>query len=246
MLRAFVVMFLSLVAIGLATAKTTSPLRLKDVQVASNYPWKNNIVTTCFWVGEGASGYNRMTNYKSAWDEAWTRNFGGVDCPIKRVKVATAGKTTLPKKFAPTLNPFYVALPFNDVKYPGLAKKYVPWWDQKAWEKDPLKSQCKGRWIMIEHHGRVAFAQWEDVGPFRYDHAKYVFGKDRPRIHSGAGLDISPALRDYLGMQGLDKANWRFVEADEVPYGPWIEYGEQAILYSAIKDEHRRKKNGRG
>jgi hypothetical protein len=26
-----------------------------------------------------------------------------------------------------------------------------------------------------------------------------------------------------------------------VPYGPWIEYGEQAILYSAIKSQTAKK-----
>jgi hypothetical protein len=30
------------------------------------------------------------------------------------------------------------------------------------------------------------------------------------------------------------------VEEDEVPYGPWIEYAEQAILFSAIKAESPR------
>lgn len=205
-----------------------------QIALKSAYPWKRNIVTTCFWIGEGASGYNRTTNYKSAWDEAWTRNYGGVDCPAKR-SPKTSGNPTLPETFAPTLNPFYVALPFNDVKYPRTARRMVPWWDSGKFEKDRWKSQCKGRWVMIEYQGRFCFAQWEDVGPFRYDHAEYVFGKERPRTHSKAGLDISPAVRDYLGLKGLEKTNWRFVENEEVPYGPWIRYAEQAILYSAIK-----------
>lgn len=233
--------FASLVVGATPTGKSRPHhLRLKDITLHSKYPWKKNIVTTCFWIGEGASGYNNTANRKSAWDEAWTQNFGGIDCPIKRVG-NTIGKTTLPKNFAPTLNPFYVALPYNDIKYPSLSKKYVPWWNHKAWETEPLKSQCKGHWVMIEYQGKVAFAQWEDVGPFRYDHARYVFGNERPNIYNDAGLDISPALRDYLGLDGLDKTNWRFVEADEVPYGPWIEYGEQAILYTAIKEEIKKK-----
>ncbi|MFH1066953.1 MAG: hypothetical protein V1746_03545 [bacterium] len=223
-----------------------APLTLKEVRLTSKYPWKRNIVTTHFWIGEGSSGYNAMTNYKSAWDGAWTRNYGGVDCPQKRVNAVLAGATSLPKKFAPTLNPFYVALPFNDVKYPQLARKYVPWWDPEEWQKSGHRSQCKGRWVMIEYKGRVVFAQWEDVGPFRYDHVKYVFGDERPRIHSNAGLDISPAVKDYLGFADLDRASWRFVENSEVPYGPWIEYGELAILYSAIKKESRSKKVDEG
>jgi len=50
-------------------------------------------------------------------------------------------------------------------------------------------------------------------------------------------------VRDYLGLTGLNKTNWRFVEDDEVPYGPWIEYGEQAIIFSAIKAETKEALN---
>jgi hypothetical protein len=217
-------------------------LRASEVQLHSNYPWKKNIVTTTFWIGQGSTGYNSTTNYKSAWDQAWTKNFGGVDCPKDRFGIAKPGSISLPGKFAPTLNPYYVALPYNDIKYPQVSKKYVPWWNHEEYRKNPYKSQCKGRWVMIEFQGRVAFAQWEDVGPLRYDHAAYVFGNERPtREHSGAGLDVSPAVQDYLGLQGRCLTNWRFVEEDEVPYGPWIEYAEQAILFSAIKAESPRK-----
>ncbi|MEM9399618.1 MAG: hypothetical protein AAF984_05370 [Verrucomicrobiota bacterium] len=212
----------------------TKFITLEDVKVYSNYPVKKDIMTTCFWVGEGASGYNSMTNYKSAWDTKWTKSFGGVDAPQFRFSISD-GLISLPKKFAPTLNPFYVALPYNDIKYPKLSRKYVPWWNESEYRKNRYRSQCKGRWVMIERNGRVCFAQWEDVGPFRYDHVRYVFGEERPTIHSKAGLDVSPAVRDYLGMKGLEKTNWRFVESDEVPYGPWIKYGEQAIIFSAIK-----------
>lgn len=216
--------------------KAENFLQLKDLEIKSPYPWKRNIMTTYFWIGQGASGYNSMTNYKSAWDTKWTKNYGGIDSPIKRVSYSP-GKPSLPKTFAPTLNPYYVALPYNDIKYPKTSRKMVPWWDEAKYRNNRYRSQCKGRWVMIEYKGRVCFAQWEDVGPFRYDHASYVFGNDRPRIHSKAGLDVSPAVRDYLGLTGLNKTSWRFVEDDEVPYGPWIEYAEQAIIFSAIKNE---------
>lgn len=222
--------------------KGKSFLTMEDIALTSNYSWKRDIMTTVFFIGQGSTSISDTTNYRSAWDQAWTRNFGGVDFPDKRVTSDHMG-TTLPKKFAPTLNPFYVALPFNDVKYPQLARKYVPWWNQAAWEQEPYHSQCKGRWVMIEFNGRICFAQWEDVGPLRYDHAKYVFGNERPTRYSKAGLDVSPAVKDYLGLDGLDAANWRFVENHEVPYGPWIEYGEQAIVYSAIKAEYKKKKD---
>jgi hypothetical protein len=215
--------------------KNYRSLKAQDIKLRSNYPLKRNIVTTVFWIGQGASGYNSTTNYKSAWDTAWTRNFGGVDCPQKR-GAAGLGTASLPKKFAPTLNPFYVALPYNDIKYPEISRRVVPWWNEKLY-RSTRRSQCKGKWVMIEFKGRVAFGQWEDVGPFRYDHYGYVFGNERPMIHSKAGLDVAPAIKDYLGLSGLDITNWRFVNDDEVPYGPWIEYAEQAILFTAIKDE---------
>jgi hypothetical protein len=86
----------------------------------------------------------------------------------------------------------------------------------------------KGRWLAIHYRGRVAFAQWEDVGPFRTDHWEYVFGDERPSANrnKGAGLDISPAVRDYLGMKTNDYVDWRFVEFAEVPMGPWALHGE--------------------
>ena len=45
------------------------------------YPWKTNIVTTMFWVGEQAGGNNPVPNYKSSWDFNWTENYGGTDTP---------------------------------------------------------------------------------------------------------------------------------------------------------------------
>ncbi len=229
--------FASADAVQAIEASAASFLRTVDITLHSNYLPKHDIVTTGFWVGEGSTGYNDTTSYASAWDDAWTRSFGGVDHPEKRVSFSSAGTVSLPKKFAPTRNPFYVALPFNDVKYPELAAKYIPWWNAKAHQRDPYLSQCRGHWLMIEFNGKTCFAQWEDVGPFRTDHAKYVFGDERPTTYTKAGLDVSPAVRDYLGLSGMNKTTWRFVDNDEVPYGPWIEYGEQAILYSAIKAE---------
>src|SRR5437667_3869184 len=43
------------------------------------YPWKTNIVTTVFWVGEQAGGNNPFPNYRSSCDANWTSSHGGVD-----------------------------------------------------------------------------------------------------------------------------------------------------------------------
>jgi hypothetical protein len=201
----------------------------------SNYSWKRNIVTTVFYIGQGASGYNDMKNYQSAWDGNWTRNYGGADNQERR-------DGYVPKSFAPRLNPFYIALPFNDVKYPELSARYVPWWDKELHKKARFQSQCKGRWVQIRSkEGKVCFAQWEDVGPFRYDHAGYVFGNERPNTYNKAGLDVSPSVRDYLGLSGLDICDWRFVEDHEVPNGPWVRYAEQALLFVHLEREAKKK-----
>jgi hypothetical protein len=40
-------------------------------------------------------------------------------------------------------------------------------------------------------------------------------------LNKGAGLDVSPAVRDYLQLNETDVTDWRFVEFSEVPRGPW-------------------------
>ena len=213
----------------LCAAEATDPdgVAGKGTPKASS-PWKKNIVTTDFWIGQGGSSYSDTTNTASAWDAKWTKNYGGVDDPERH-------EGFVPKKFAATQNPFYVALPFNDVVYPDLAKKYCPWYKTPGADNRYV-SQCKGKWIQImNRNGKSAYAQWQDVGPIRTDMAAYVFGDARPKEFNGAGLDVSPAVHDYLGLNGLDKTHWRFVDDADVPPGPWLTYGEEAIIYAALK-----------
>src|ERR1700745_1676696 len=47
----------------------------------THYPWKTNIVTTVFWVGEQAGPNNPVPNVRSSWDLNWTSNYGGFDSP---------------------------------------------------------------------------------------------------------------------------------------------------------------------
>jgi hypothetical protein len=187
------------------------------------YPWKLNIVTTIFWVGERASGNNPVPNDKSSWDKYWYSSFGGYDNPDP------AGRRNLiPATFIPRQNPFYFALPYNDVdggRTKVEAPQVIPWFRQ-TFVRDG-QTVLKDRWIAIRHGNRVCYAQWEDCGPFRTDHWGYVFGNERPRpnLNRGAGLDVSPAVRDYLGLGSLDVCDWRFAEFREVPPGPWALYG---------------------
>jgi hypothetical protein len=188
------------------------------------YPWKRGIVTTVFWVGELPTRNNPVSNLKSSWDVDWRDSFGGFDDPNPLSR-----RGFLPKTFVPRQNPFYVALPYNDITRGATkpeAPKVIPWF-RTAYVK-PGQSVCKGRWIAIRKGNRVAYAQWEDCGPFRTDHWQYVFGNARPlpNLNKGAGLDVSPAVRDYLGISGMDVTDWRFVDFREVPYGPWSLHGD--------------------
>jgi hypothetical protein len=188
------------------------------------YPWKKSIVTTVFWIGEQPSENNPVPNRTSSWDKNWTKNYGGFDDPNPSRR-----SNYIPVKFTPRQNPFYCALPYNDKATTGHrpeAPRVVPWFNQAY--QGPAVSTCKDRWVAIRKGNRTVYAQWEDAGPFRTDHWQYVFGNERPKpnLNKGAGLDVSPAVRDYLGMNDTDVTDWRFVEFSEVPRGPWSTHGE--------------------
>ena len=187
----------------------------------NSIPWKRNVVATVFWVGELPTENNPTPNTMSAWDQNWQENFGGYDQPDQRAGFCPAG-------FTPQLNPFYVALPYNDVTKGGVfrseASEVIPWfWE--AYRGDGI-SVCKGRWVAIHHEGRVCYAQWEDVGPFEVDHWQYVFGPEapRPNRNKNAGIDLSPAVRDFLGLRSGARVEWRFVDERQVPRGPWADW----------------------
>jgi hypothetical protein len=199
-----------------------TPPQHEPARRSERFPWKKQIVTTVFWIGEEPNPRNPVPNRSSSWDKNWTRNYGGFDDPNRR-------SGYLPAKFTPKQNPFYCALPYNDKAATGHrpeAPQVVPWFRQAY--KGPGVSTCKGRWVAIRKGNRVAYAQWEDAGPFRTDHWQYVFGNERPKpnLNKGAGLDVSPAVRDFLGINDTDVTDWHFVDFEEVPRGPWALYGD--------------------
>jgi hypothetical protein len=188
------------------------------------YPWKLDITTTIFWVGEEAAVNNPVPNDKSAWDIGWFSNYGGYDSPNSDER-----RNFIPTNFIPHQNPFYVALPYNDVDdlhTKPEAAQVIPWF-RSSFVHDG-QSVCKGRWVAIRHGNRVCYAQWEDVGPYQTDHWQYVFGDERPRPNRNrdAGLDVSPAVRDYLALDSIDFCDWKFVDFFHVPRGPWAIYGD--------------------
>jgi len=209
---------------------TVSPAAFSAKQTSASsrpgrrYPWKTSIVTTVFSIGEQPSRNNPVPNRTSAWDKRWAKNYGGFDDPNPAHR-----SNYIPVKFTPRQNPFYCALPYNDKARTGHrpeAPRIVPWFKEAY--QGPAVSTCKDRWVAIRKGNRTAYAQWEDAGPFRTDHWQYVFGNQRPKpnLNKGAGLDVSPAVRDYLGLNQKDVTDWRFVAFSEVPRGPWSTLGK--------------------
>src|SRR5207245_3372123 len=66
------------------------------------YPWKREIVTTVFWIGEKPAGNNPVPNRVSSWDKEWTKNYGGIDDPDP-----AHPRNYNPSQFKPRRKPFY-------------------------------------------------------------------------------------------------------------------------------------------
>jgi hypothetical protein len=203
-----------------------------------HFAWKTNIVTTVFWVGEQAGPNNPVPNVRSSWDANWSSDYGGFDNPDP-----SARRSYIPVAFVPRQNPFYCALPYNDVthgQFKPEAPLVIPWFKQAY--TGPGRSVCWHHWVAIRKGNRTCYAQWEDCGPFRTDHFQYVFGNARPKpnLNQGAGLDVSPAVRDYLRLRPTDVTDWQFVDVRDVPPGPWRTYGDNNNFVLARRQIEKR------
>lgn len=220
------------------SASQAMPTGMNRGPARTAYPWKTHITATIFWIGEQPTQNNPTPNHMSSWDMQWKGNFGGYDNPDpeKRIACHTTGNFR-PKDFAPQLNPFYIALPYNDVmrgaRHKPEASRVIPWFNR--YNPKPGHTVLKGRWVQIHFNGRNCFAQWEDCGPWVTDDWEYVYGNKPPKAtqNNSAGIDLSPAVRDFLGMRSHQKVHWRFVEENQVPQGPWLRYGPQPSPNSA-------------
>ena len=200
------------------------------------YAVHSNVSTTVFWVGEeGTPDSAFIPNYQSAWDGDWLRHYGGIDSLEHR-----AGD--LPSLFAPKENPYYFALPYNDFDANGIrradAASVVPWANTQVWAAN--ESMLKNRWIKIEANGSTVYAQWEDVGPNNEHDINYVFGSSQPVNTFGAhaGLDVSPAVMNRLGVSDVFAASWQFVDFADVPAGPWTDHITTSQLTFNPRNEH--------
>jgi hypothetical protein len=117
----------------------------------------------------------------------------------------------------------------------------IPWFKESFVQEG--QTVCRDRWIAIRNSaGKICYAQWEDCGPFRTDHWQYVFGNEKPRpnLNGGAGLDVSPAVRDYLELSSTDVTDWKFVDVGDIPPGgPWAFYGENNTVAHRINHQPR-------
>jgi hypothetical protein len=190
--------------------------------VSGRYLWKTSIVTTVFWFGRAPKG--KAGNTTSAWDQEWMKSYGGYDNPSPEAR-----RNFIPASFVPRQNPFYISLPYSDVakgETKPEARVVIPWYKDAFVEEG--KTVCRDRWIAVRNSaGKVCYAQWSDCGPFNTDDWQYVFGNEKPKPNAnrGTGLNVSPAVRDYLGLDGTDVTDWKFVDFKDVPKGPWSLYG---------------------
>ena len=219
---------LAALGVGIPAAAGSSP---------PHYPQHTNVTATVFWIGEPVGDGSTENNAISAWDDRWLAHYGGVD------DYRTVRKPPYFPHFRPKENPFYLDLPYNDFDDNGDARpdrtQVIPWAKSYAGElarsrsTDTPFSLMKNRWVKLWRTvgGKkyTCYGQIEDSGPYVYDDAAYVFGRRDPRPSSrlaqNAGMDVSPAIRDCLRFSGVNndenRVSWQFVEASQVPRGPW-------------------------
>lgn len=203
----------------------------KKVTAQILYPWKINAPYDIIWIG---ADYNTSVaprvKIPTGWKSESAETFGGIDRPESENRIADHKTGEFrPKAFIPKLNPFYIALPYNDLMPAGdrkpEASRVIPWYDREP--PPPGESACKGRWLQIYYNNRSCFAQWQDVHPHSPNDWQYVFGS-RSAESFGSGrpaIRVAPAVRDYLSLPKDGVVHWRFVDAYQVPHGPWKKYG---------------------
>jgi len=205
----------------------------------SSYPWHTGIVSTTFWVGEifdpnASDGSQEISTY----DSDWLGSYGGCDGVQSgggcETEPRSAGNGFFPTSMTPLQNPFYLDLPYDDINdAEGFANRdaVIPWAGEfAAYRGDSNVSYLKNRWVELHYNGSTCYGQIEDAGPGEYHDAAYVFGSDDARPvnqrYGGAGMDVSPAITSCLGLPELDGVtagiDWRFVDAADVPAGPWL------------------------
>src|SRR5690349_921459 len=83
-------------------------LRAAPPNPGKTYPWKQQIVTTVFWIGEKPTENNPVPNRASSWDKEWSKSYGGYDDPK-----AGHRRNYTPAKIKSAQKPLYLSPSFN-------------------------------------------------------------------------------------------------------------------------------------
>src|SRR5438045_9420924 len=62
-------------------AFTPGQLAKEWSEPGQRYPWKKDIVTTIFWIGEKPAPNNPVPNRVTSWDAQWTKNYTAAEDP---------------------------------------------------------------------------------------------------------------------------------------------------------------------
>jgi len=199
------------------------------------YPWKTSIVTTVFWVGEQAGGNNRSKLQKFL-DFNWSENYAE---PILRFQRTAQ---LHPNCFYSQAKPLLLCFTVHDVthgQFKPEAPLVIPWFKHEYRGRGSRYAEIDGLPFVRQSHLLCAMGRLRSVS---HDHFQYVFGNERPKpnLNHGAGLDVSPAVRDYLGLAPTDVTDWQFVEVRDVSSGPWRSYGENNHFVIARRQNEQR------
>jgi hypothetical protein len=226
---------------GGAREPHSSALTVNVHNAGSAYPVHTDITSTVFWIGEPQGNGSSESNALSAYDDKWEQHYGGYD---NYQVVRTPPDYDNGLGFTPAENPFYLDLPYDDINDAhAFADRWsvVPWAPRYLSHRSAggafslMKNQWVKIWRTVDGVTYTAYGQIEDAGPYVYDDEAYVFGTQNARPESqlanNAGLDVSPALRDYLHFTGVNladqqngdsnKVDWQFVGNGHLPPGPW-------------------------
>jgi hypothetical protein len=220
-----------------------SPIKHYNIPIINAGTRPKSAIASTFYIHEPAGSSNAgISNVPTAWDDLASKDYGVPDGwgPINGVSGPTFKRRGLcPAAGIPKEGLAYVAIQVVD--HDGrIYKKAFPWVKYAARFLPQLRkfkdghfadwqSPFKNLWVEVHYHGLVAYGQVEDTGPSKFTDGRaadfpYVFGrarhtKNRYGLH--AGIDLSPALTDYLGTDGGARVTWRIIPSDLVPNGWW-------------------------
>ena len=207
---------------------------------SSRYPWKTDIVTTVFWIGEHAD----REQSRSESQEFLGLATGRAITAVTTAPIPHGGTTTSRSISSRGRIRFTVALPYNDVTH-GQFKPEARDWSFRGFDRHSCSRGIRFAKIAgsrsaeaigsATRNGKIVGRSAPTISnTFSRTNAR------RPNLNHGAGLDVSPAVRDYLGLRTDVLTDWQFVEVRDVPPGPWRNYGDNNHFVIARRQTEQR------